>query len=129
MNTLIRTSGVVTKRTGVFPQLKYVKYNCVKCGALLGPYAQESSKEMKIGHCPSCSSKGPFDVNSEEVFFTSVILNLIFPQTVYRNYQKITLQESPGSVPAGRLPRHREVIMLWDLVDKARPGEEIVILF
>jgi DNA replication licensing factor MCM2 len=47
-------------------------------------------------------------------------------QTVYRNYQKMTLQESPGSVPAGRLPRHREVVCLWDLIDVAKPGEEIV---
>ena len=48
-------------------------------------------------------------------------------QTVYRNYQRLTLQECPGTVPAGRLPRHKEVIVLWDLVDYARPGEEIVI--
>jgi len=58
-----------------------------------------------------CEGRGPFTVNSE--------------QTVYRNYQKMTLQESPGSVPAGRLPRHREVILLWDLIDSAKPGEEI----
>lgn len=38
----------------------------------------------------------------------------------------MTLQESPGSVPPGRLPRHREVILLWDLIDLAKPGEEIV---
>lgn len=38
----------------------------------------------------------------------------------------MTLQESPGSVPPGRLPRHREVILLWDLIDQAKPGEEIV---
>jgi len=48
-------------------------------------------------------------------------------QTIYRNYQKLTLQESPGSVPAGRLPRHKEVIMLHDLIDCARPGEQIEI--
>lgn len=46
-------------------------------------------------------------------------------ETIYRNYQKITLQESPGSVPAGRLPRHKEVVLLFDLIDKARPGEQI----
>ena len=50
-------------------------------------------------------------------------------QTVYRNYQKMTLQESPGSVPPGRLPRHREVILLWDLIDSAKPGEEVVSAF
>ena len=37
----------------------------------------------------------------------------------------LTLQESPGSVPPGRLPRHKEVVLQWDLIDVARPGEEI----
>ncbi|CAI0381434.1 unnamed protein product [Linum tenue] len=41
------------------------------------------------------------------------------------NQKKLTLQESPGIVPAGRLPRHKEVILLNDLIDCARPGEEI----
>ncbi|MBA0683209.1 hypothetical protein Goari_024883 [Gossypium aridum] len=68
LNTMVRIGGVVTRRSGVFPQLQ---------------------------------------------------------QTVYRNYQKLTLQESPGTVPAGRLPRYKEVILLNDLIDCARPGEEI----
>lgn len=50
----------------------------------------------------------------------------VMMQTIYRNYQKLTLQESPGIVPAGRLPRYKEVILLNDLIDCARPGEEIV---
>ncbi|KAJ3553567.1 hypothetical protein NM688_g3539 [Phlebia brevispora] len=111
LNTLVRVSGVVTRRTGVFPQLKYVKFDCRKCGAVLGPFYQDSTKEVRISYCPNCEGKGPFSVNSE--------------QTVYRNYQKMTLQESPGSVPPGRLPRHREVVLLWDLIDSAKPGEEI----
>jgi DNA replicative helicase MCM subunit Mcm2 (Cdc46/Mcm family) len=43
----------------------------------------------------------------------------------HRNYQKLILQESPGQVPAGRLPRQKEVILLNDLIDCARPGEEV----
>lgn len=113
LNCLVRVSGVVTRRTGVFPQLKYVKFDCGKCGATLGPFFQDTNKELKISFCSACSGRGPFTVNSE--------------QTVYRNYQKMTLQESPGSVPAGRLPRHREVILLWDLIDVAKPGEEVEI--
>ncbi|KZS89020.1 MCM-domain-containing protein [Sistotremastrum niveocremeum HHB9708] len=111
LNHLVRVSGVVTRRSGVFPQLKYVKFDCGKCGAVLGPFFQDTHKELKVSFCPNCESRGPFKVNSD--------------QTVYRNYQKMTLQESPGSVPAGRLPRHREVILLWDLIDSAKPGEEI----
>ncbi|PNY25268.1 DNA helicase [Tolypocladium capitatum] len=111
LNCLVRVSGVVTRRSGVFPQLKYVKFDCSKCGITLGPFQQESNVEVKITFCQNCQSRGPFTLNSEK--------------TVYRNYQKLTLQESPGTVPAGRLPRHREVILLWDLIDKAKPGEEI----
>ncbi|KAF9012404.1 MCM2/3/5 family-domain-containing protein [Cyathus striatus] len=85
-----------------FPQLKYVKFDCRKCGAVLGPFYQDAAKEVKVSYCAHCESKGPFTVNSE--------------QTIYRNYQKMTLQESPG---------HREVILLWDLIDSAKPGEEV----
>ena len=48
-------------------------------------------------------------------------------ETIYRNYQKITLQEAPGQVPAGRIPRHKDVILLHDLIDIARPGELVVV--
>jgi DNA replication licensing factor MCM2 len=111
LNCLVRVSGVVTRRSGVFPQLKFVMFTCTKCGVTLGPFQQESSVEVRISYCQNCQSRGPFTLNSEK--------------TVYRNYQKLTLQESPGTVPAGRLPRHREVILLADLIDTARPGEEV----
>lgn len=113
LNCLVKVSGVVTRRTGVFPQLKLVKYDCVKCGYTMGPFAQNSEHEVKPMACPQCQSKGPFQVNTSE--------------TVYRDYQKLTLQESPGVVPAGRLPRSKEVILINDLIDCARPGEEVEI--
>ena len=50
---------------------------------------------------------------------------LVF-QTVYKNYQRITIQESPGKVPAGRLPRSKDAILLDDLVDMCKPGDELV---
>ena len=34
-------------------------------------------------------------------------------------------QESPGSVPPGRLPRSKDVVLLADLMDSARPGQQI----
>jgi DNA replication licensing factor MCM2 len=111
LNALIKVVGVVTRRTSVFPQLKIVRFNCGRCGHVLGPYHQSTAVELRIDRCNSCQSRGPFRVNTE--------------QSVYRNYQKITLQESPGSVPPGRLPRTKDVILLGDLIDMARPGEEV----
>lgn len=57
LNCLIRVGGVVTRRTGVFPQLKYLKYNCGVCQIVLGPYyqvrtsliGQSESDTIKLG--------------------------------------------------------------------------------
>ena len=173
LDCLVRTSGVVTRRTGVFPQLQarnpslqtlnhppnppscpsllpsaktlthplpfhcpsdplpfllslsslrrsssphlfiacdvqMVVYDCSKCKYKNGPFVQNQTQEVKPLSCSNCQSKGPFEVNIQE--------------TVYRNYQKITLQESPGTVPAGRLPRSKEIVLLHDLIDIVSPS-------
>ncbi|XP_057296676.1 DNA replication licensing factor mcm2-like [Hydractinia symbiolongicarpus] len=111
LNQLIRTSGVVTCSTGILPQLSMVKYDCVKCRFILGPFFQGQNKELKPGACPQCQSRGPFDINMEE--------------TLYQNYQKIKIQESPSKIAAGRLPRSKDIVLLADLVDSCKPGDEI----
>uniref|UniRef100_A0A182PM87 DNA replication licensing factor MCM2 n=1 Tax=Anopheles epiroticus TaxID=199890 RepID=A0A182PM87_9DIPT len=111
LNQLVRTLGVVTATTGVLPQLSVIKYDCVKCGYVLGPFVQSQNTEVKPGSCPECQSVGPFSINME--------------QTLYRNYQKITLQESPGRIPAGRIPRSKDCVLLADLCDQCKPGDEI----
>jgi DNA replication licensing factor MCM2 len=114
LNNLVRVSGVVVKRTSVFPQLVKAIYNCNKCHFHIGPIAQNNIEtESKPNCCANCQSKGPFLFNEEE--------------SIYRNYQKIKLQELPGTVAPGRLPRSKEVILLNDLIDSTRPGEEIEI--
>ena len=111
LNAFVKVSGVITRRTGIFPQLKLVYYNCNKCSAVIGPVQQSEATESRPSSCQDCNSRGPFSLNSE--------------QTVYRNYQKMTLQEAPGKVPPGRVPRYKDVILVSDLIDCARPGEEV----
>ncbi|RWS13295.1 DNA replication licensing factor mcm2-like isoform X1 [Dinothrombium tinctorium] len=111
LNQLIRTHGVVTATTSVLPQLRVVKYDCNKCNFILGPFVQTQDHEVKPGSCPECQSSGPFSINMEE--------------TVYQNYQRITLQESPSMVSAGRIPRCKDAILLGDLCDSCHPGDEI----
>ncbi|ORC89719.1 minichromosome maintenance (MCM) complex subunit [Trypanosoma theileri] len=111
MNVLVRVEGVVIRRSPVYPQMQAVRYDCVRCSYIIGPIYQRGDKEQRVSMCPSCHSKGPFRVN--------MIL------TEYRNHQTIMLQESPGKVPPGRLPRSLEVILTNDLIDRANPGEEV----
>ncbi|RMX61533.1 hypothetical protein pdam_00013734 [Pocillopora damicornis] len=111
VNQLIRTCGVVTSSTGILPQLSMVKYDCQKCSFILGPFYQSANQEVKPGSCPECQSRGPFEINMD--------------QTIYQNFQKIKIQESPSKVAAGRLPRYKDVILTGDLVDSCKPGDEI----
>ena len=110
---LIKIEGVITKRTAVFSQLKKVTFVCGRCYEIKGPFFITSGEDIKLGTCAVCQSKGPFTIDKKS--------------TVYRNYQKITLQESPGKVPPGRVPRQKDIILLGDNIDSARPGDEVQI--
>ena len=48
-----------------------IKYDCLKCGFLLGPFYQRQDQEVKPGTCPECQSTGPFEINMEKVGVTS----------------------------------------------------------
>uniref|UniRef100_A0A7E4VX11 DNA replication licensing factor MCM2 n=1 Tax=Panagrellus redivivus TaxID=6233 RepID=A0A7E4VX11_PANRE len=111
LNMLITTAGVVTVTSGILPRLSLVKYNCVACGYVIGPITQGQEDEVKPSSCASCQSRGPFELNVEE--------------TVYQNYQRITIQESPNMVEAGRLPRSKDIILTGDLCDSCKPGDEV----
>ena len=102
---------MVTIRSEIFNQLKKVMYRCQKCGFQKGPFFINNTHDVKLGSCTSCQSTGPFPIDKQK--------------TIYRNYQKIVLQESPGEVLPGRIPRSKEIILFGDSIDKARPGEEI----
>ncbi|VVA30417.1 PREDICTED: DNA replication licensing factor [Prunus dulcis] len=78
LNTMIHIGGVVTRRSGVFLQLQQVKYDCNKCGAILGPFLQNSYSEVKVGSCPECQSKGPFNVNIEQFFYALIFFFFTF---------------------------------------------------
>eukprot|EP00451_Oxyrrhis_marina_P001424 CAMPEP_0204274932 /NCGR_PEP_ID=MMETSP0468-20130131/25461_1 /ASSEMBLY_ACC=CAM_ASM_000383 /TAXON_ID=2969 /ORGANISM="Oxyrrhis marina" /LENGTH=827 /DNA_ID=CAMNT_0051251203 /DNA_START=39 /DNA_END=2522 /DNA_ORIENTATION=- len=115
VNTIVHIVGVVTKRTLVLPELRELYVDCAKCGYRLGPFfITDSNDDIRPGDCPECGSRGPFKANRED--------------SLYRNYQKITLQEAPGSVPPGRTPRAKEVILTADLVDKVKPGDLVQVV-
>jgi len=108
LGKLVRVSGVVTRRSGVFPHYSIMKFNCLKCKSVFGPFI---ASVFKPKHCFECQSKGPFCVDTTE--------------TIYKDFQKLTIQEIPGSVPPGSLPRSKDVLLFYDLIDCAKPGEEV----
>lgn len=112
LNNLVKVSGVVTKRSNVFPMIKSVAWECNTCNAIINTIVEGKGQGdvIKPAMCIACQGT---------IFKTNLQLS------EYCNLQRITLQESPGSTPAGRIPRYKEIILLGDLIDIARPGEMI----
>uniref|UniRef100_A0A0G4HXT7 DNA replication licensing factor MCM2 n=1 Tax=Chromera velia CCMP2878 TaxID=1169474 RepID=A0A0G4HXT7_9ALVE len=107
---LVQVDGVVTKRSAVNPRLQRIYKDCMSCGTTMDPIEASISDPLPdMGTCPACHKRGPFVLNREE--------------TVYENFQRLTIQEPPQTVEAGRVPRSKEVILLGDEVDKVRPGD------
>ena len=52
LNSLIRVSGVVTRRSSVSPQIKAHLFECERCGSAYGPYESSSLRPM------GCQSAG-----------------------------------------------------------------------
>jgi DNA replication licensing factor MCM2 len=118
LDSLVKVHGVVTRRSSVYPQLQLAYYTCGTCKRTQGPYRTEQGVgahgDVSAMHmpeqCPNC----------DVAYF-----RLHPTMSVYRNMQRLNLQESPGSVPPGRVPRTKEVLVTDDLIDIARPGEEV----
>jgi len=111
LNKLVNVNGVITKRSVVSNQVKRLYLRCAKCNFPSGPFDVVEEKDLKPGSCIECQSKGPWRVDRQK--------------TLYRNHQKVTLQESPSSVEPGKMPRSKEVILTGDMVDCVRPGDKM----
>lgn len=109
LNRLVRVRGIVTRRTGVFAELRTAWMICTKCRARVGPFA--GPKVPRPTSCYECQCNGPFLIDTAT--------------SEYRDWQRACLQEVPGTVPAGALPRRIELLLNDDLVDSIRPGDEV----
>eukprot|EP00922_Rhytidocystis_sp_ex-Travisia-forbesii_P063509 GHVS01094478.1.p2 GENE.GHVS01094478.1~~GHVS01094478.1.p2 ORF type:complete len:381 (+),score=58.86 GHVS01094478.1:274-1416(+) len=116
INTMIRTSGVVVKRSGVVPRLRELYLTCASCGESINeqPYLISAGQKFRPpGKCFVCN---------RTVFKVDRV------KTLYQNFQRITVQESPGTVPPGRAPRSLQVLLTASLADSTKPGEEVDVL-
>ncbi|CAB9515972.1 licensing factor MCM2 [Seminavis robusta] len=117
LDNLVKVNGVITRRSSVYPQLSIAYYTCLGCKRTQGPFRVDGVGSNLVGmsqpdNCPNCE-------NAHFKLHPSL--------SEYRNVQRANLQETPGSVPPGRVPRSKEVVFADDLIDSARPGEEVVV--
>ncbi|WVZ81945.1 hypothetical protein U9M48_029268 [Paspalum notatum var. saurae] len=119
MRKLITLKGTVIRSGGV----KMIEYErecmCRKCKHRFPVFPElEAGNRMKIpAMCPSKSSRG----------CGSASFQIVEGTTICHDYQEIKIQENVQLLGVGSIPRSIPVILMDDLVDTIKAGDDVII--
>ena len=109
---LIRVSGIMMRASEVKPLLVQAMFQCRICDERI-PQTQEEGRYTEPVRCPLCDKKTP--------------MRLLAQESLFRDWQKVRIQESPDELPPGQMPRSIDIILEGDIVDISRPGDLVKI--
>ncbi len=114
LGKLLAVEGIIIRQTVVKPLLIQGVFQCARCGEVHyvsqeGGYYTEPTKCVN----PNCGKNGPF--------------NLLTEESTYTDFQSITVQEKPESLPPGQIPRSVPARLIGDLVDTVRAGDRAIV--
>uniref|UniRef100_A0A6A7G1A9 DNA replication licensing factor MCM6 n=2 Tax=Hirondellea gigas TaxID=1518452 RepID=A0A6A7G1A9_9CRUS len=110
---LMSVNGTVTRSTEVRPELRYGTFKCLECNAIVANVEQQFRyTEPTVCREQYCTNKRNWQIDISRSRFV--------------DWQRVRLQENSGEIPAGSMPRHLEVILRHDQVEKAKPGDQCV---
>jgi DNA replication licensing factor MCM7 len=112
---LVTIRAMVARCSDVKPQAKVVTYACEECG--FETYQEVTGRTfMPIEKCksPVCVQ---YNSNSK--------LLMQSRGSKFCKFQELKIQELPGQVPTGHIPRMMTVHLLGELTRTAAPGDEI----
>ncbi|KAJ3120180.1 MCM DNA helicase complex subunit mcm6, partial [Nowakowskiella sp. JEL0407] len=111
---LIEVSGTVTRTSEVRPELLYGAFSCQDCASKI----KDVEQEFKYTEPVTCLNRGCHNTSH---------FDLIADQSKFVDWQKIRVQENPGEVPSGAMPRSMDVIIRNEIVERAKAGDKIII--
>lgn len=110
----IQVEGIITRVSEVKPEIKESVFKCLRCGEENRVMQiDEVFREPLVCENPNCSRKGPFKLEIES--------------SEFRDWQSIRVQERPEELRGGRMPRQLDGVIKDDFVDKAVPGNHVII--
>ncbi|VDD82610.1 unnamed protein product [Mesocestoides corti] len=118
LGRMVCVEGIVTKTSVVRPKIVCSVHYCP---------ATKKTVERRYADMSSLDafpSAGAYPTKDE----SGNLLETEYGLSVYRDHQKITIQEMPETAPAGQLPRTVDVLLDNDLVDTCKAGDRIQVV-
>jgi len=111
LDRLVAINGMVVRTSEIKPRVVIAAFACPNEHVT---YVQQPTGNLKRpDKCSECNEGREFRLETKLSRFT--------------DYQVIRLQELPEELPPGQLPQSIDAELLGDLVNRARPGDRIVI--
>jgi len=115
LRKLIAIDGIIVRASAIKPMLKTAAFRCRNCGTKY--YVEQNSSKLRVPEkCTSIQCRG-----------RRSRFELIEEESEYIDYQLIGVQEKPEDLPPGQLPRIIDVGLRGDIVDRARPGDRVIV--
>ncbi|MBO3763095.1 MAG: minichromosome maintenance protein MCM [Thermoproteota archaeon] len=111
---IVKIEGVVVRQSQVKTQLVEGTFRCLSCGTLIS--VEQNSQSLTLPKtCPACNANNPSNFELDP------------SKSVFDDFQMISIQEKPESLPAGQIPQTIDLNLTGDLTNKVRPGDRVKI--
>ncbi|CAI5730225.1 unnamed protein product [Hyaloperonospora brassicae] len=110
IDQLVCLKGMVTRCSGVLPDLKEAFFRCAICHATT-QVALDRGRIEEPTSCERCSSR--------------MSMEMIHNRCAFTDKQMIKMQETPDAIPEGETPYTVLLFAFDDLVDGVRPGDKV----
>lgn len=107
--------GTVTRTTEVHPELLLGTFYCLDCQAKV----TEVEQRFRFTQPERCSNAAC--ENNRR-------WRLEIETSKFVDWQKVRVQENANEIPSGSMPRHMEVVLRQDAVEKAKAGDKCVFI-
>lgn len=116
LGKMLCLEGIVTRCSLVRPKMAHSSHYCPETKQFIERDYRDATSSSNL---PPTSSIPPTTDDEGHP------LEMEYGFCVFKDHQRISIQEMPERAPAGQLPRSTDVILDDDLVDKCKPGDRI----
>lgn len=105
--------ATVTRTSEVRPELLYGTFQCLDC------HSKVYNLEQQFRYTEPTACKNPLCQNRNR-------WQLDLESSTFIDWQKIRVQENSNEIPPGSIPRHIDIILRNDAVEKAKAGDKCI---